>query len=79
MKLPLFTEAALVHDLPGYRLRKGDMVRLVDEHIAPDGDQGYSAEVLGAKGQILAVIAVSGKSVKGLTDDEVLNARGPTD
>jgi hypothetical protein len=35
------------------------LVRLVEHHVAPDGEEGYSAEVLGAKGQTVAVIAVA--------------------
>lgn len=75
MSFPLYTDAALVCDLPEFRLRRGDIVRLVDRHVAPDGDEGYSAEVLGATGQTLAVIAVSAKSLEALRDDEVLNVR----
>jgi hypothetical protein len=75
MTFPLYTDVALARDLPEYRLRRGDFVRLVDHHVAPDGDEGYSAEVLGAKGQTMAVIAVTAKSVEALRDDEVLSAR----
>jgi len=75
MTFPLYTDVALARDLPEYRLRKGDLVRLVEHHVAPDGDDGYSAEVLGAKGQTLAVIAVSAGSVEALRDDEVLSVR----
>jgi Domain of unknown function (DUF4926) len=70
-----YTDVALARDLPEYRLRRGDLVRLVEHHVAPDGDEGYSAEVLGANGQTLAVIAVSAKSLEALRDDEVLSVR----
>ena len=75
MKFPLYTEVSLSQDLPENRLRRGDMVRLVEHHVAPSGVDGYSAEVLGAKGQTLAVIAVEAKALEALRDDEVLNAR----
>lgn len=75
MKFPLYTDMALARDLPENRLRRGDMVRLVEHHVAPDGTDGYSAEVLGAKGQTLAVIAVEAKALEVLRDDEVLSAR----
>jgi hypothetical protein len=75
MTFPLYTDMALARDLPEYRLRRGDMVRLVERHVAPDGTEGYSAEVLGAKGQTLAVIAVETKALESLRDDEVLSAR----
>jgi hypothetical protein len=75
MKFPLYIDVALSRDLPQYRLCRGDLVRLVEHHVAPDGDEGYSAEVLGAKGQTLAVVAVSASSLEPLTDDEVLSVR----
>jgi len=50
-------------------------VRLVERHISPSGEEGYSAEVLGAKGQTLAVIAVAAASLESLRDDEVLSVR----
>jgi len=75
MTFPLYTDAALASDLPEHRLLRGDLVRLVDHHVAPDGEEGYSAEVLGAKGQTLAVIAVSSRSLEALRDDEVLSVR----
>ena len=63
MTFPLYTDVALARDLPEYRLRRGDMVRLVEHHVAPGGVEGYSAEVLGAKGQTLAVIAVEARAL----------------
>ena len=75
MTFPLYTDVALARDLPEYRLRRGDLLRLVEHHVAPDGEEGYSAEVLGAKGQTLAVVAVAAKAVEALRDDEVLSVR----
>jgi hypothetical protein len=75
MIFPLYTDVALARDLPEYRLRRGDLLRLVEHHVAPDGEEGYSAEVLGAKGQTLAVVAVAAKAVAALRDDEVLSVR----
>jgi hypothetical protein len=75
MTFPLYTDVALARDLPEYHLRRGDLVRLVEHHIAADGEEGYSAEVLGAKGQTLAVIAVAAKALESLRDNEVLSVR----
>ena len=75
MKFPLYTEVALARDVPEHRLRRGDLVRLVEHHRAPDGEEGYSVEVLGAKGQTFAVIAVEAKALEALRDDEVLSVR----
>ncbi|MDI1251357.1 MAG: DUF4926 domain-containing protein [Lacunisphaera sp.] len=75
MKFPLYSDLALTRDLPEHRLRRGDLVRLVEHHVAPDGEEGYSAEVLGAKGQTLAVIAVAAGALEELREDEVLSVR----
>ncbi len=75
MTFSLYSEVALSRDLPEHRLRRGDLVRLVDTHLAPDGSTGYSVEVLGAKGQTLAVVAVPEVAVEALRDDEVLSVR----
>jgi hypothetical protein len=71
----LYSDAALVCDLPQYRLRRGDIVKLVERHVAPDGTEGYSAEVLNALGETLAVIAVPATAVEALRPDEILSAR----
>ena len=75
MKFPLYIDLALACDLPEHRLRRGDLMRLVEHHVAPDGEEGYSAEVLGAKGQTLAVIAVAASALEELREDEVLSVR----
>jgi len=75
MTFPLYTDLALACDLPEHRFKRGDLVRLVEHHVAEDGSEGYSAEVLGAKGQTLAVIAVPADALESLRDDEVLSAR----
>ncbi len=75
MTFRLYTDVALAHDLPKYRLRRGDLVRLVEHHVSPGGEEGYSVEVLGAKGQTLAVVAIATKSLEALRDDEVLSVR----
>ena len=45
----LYADFALAHDPPKYRLCRGDLVRLVECHISPSGEEGYSAEVFGGK------------------------------
>lgn len=67
MTFPLYTEVALARDLPEHRLRRGDLVRLIEHHVAPDGKEGYSAEVLGANGQTFAVIALPSDALADLT------------
>ncbi len=75
MKLEPYTDAALTCDLPEYRLCRGDIVRLVDHHVAPDGTEGYSIEIFNAVGETIAVTAVPIAALKALRQDEVLSAR----
>jgi len=75
MKFELYTDVALARDLPEHRLKRGDIVKLVDYHVAPDRTEGYSVEVLNAVGGTLAVIAVSASALEALRQDEVLSAR----
>jgi hypothetical protein len=75
MKLEIYTDVALTCDLPEYRLRRGDIVKLVDHHMAADGAEGYSIEVFNAVGDTIAVTAVPATAVEALRGDEVLSAR----
>jgi hypothetical protein len=75
MELELFKEAKLTCDLPEHRLRRGDVVKLVDHHVAPDGTEGYSIEVFNAVSDTLAVTSVPASALETLREDEVLSAR----
>ena len=75
MKLELYTDVALACDLPEHRLRRGDIVKLVDHHVAPDGTEGYSIEVFNAVGNHIAVTAVPASALEALREDEILCAR----
>ena len=58
VKFELYTDVALSRDVPEHRLRRGDIVKLVDKHVAPDGTEGYSIEVFNAVGEPIAVTGV---------------------
>jgi hypothetical protein len=75
MKLELYKDAVLMCDVPEHRLKRGDIVKLVDHHIAPDGTEGYSIEVFNALGDTIAVTAVSVTALEPLREDEILCAR----
>jgi len=75
MKFDLSTDVALTWDLPEHRLRRGDIVKLVDHHMAPDGTAGYSIEVFNAVGDTIAVTVVPATALEALRGDEVLCAR----
>jgi hypothetical protein len=75
MKFELYTDAVLTRDVPEHKLKRGDVVKLVDHHFAPDGSEGYSIEVFNAVGDTIAVTAVSETSLEPLREDEILSAR----
>jgi len=75
MKFELYTDAALTCDLPEHRLRRGDIVKVVEHHVAPDGAEGYSIEVFNAVGDTIAVTAVPASALEALREDEVLHTR----
>ena len=75
MKLELYKDAVLTCDVLEHRLRRGDIVKLVDHHVAPDGTEGYSIEVFNAVGDTIAVTAVPVSALDPLREDEILCAR----
>jgi Domain of unknown function (DUF4926) len=75
MTLELYTDAVLKRDVPEHRLKRGDIVKLVDHHVAPDGTEGYSIEVFNAVGDTIAVTAVPTAALEPLREDEILCTR----
>jgi hypothetical protein len=75
MMFELYSDAALACDVPEHRLRRGDLVKLVEHQLAPDGTEGYSIEVFNALGETIAVTAVPESAREPLRQDEVLCAR----
>lgn len=54
MKFELYADVVLRCDVAEHRLRRGDIVKLVDHHVVPDGTEGYSIEVFNALGDTIA-------------------------
>ena len=77
MKFELYTDAVLACDVPEYRLKRGDVVKLVDHHVAPDGGEGYSIEVCNALGNTIAVTAVPESSLGRLRRKKSACAKMP--
>lgn len=75
MKFELYKEAVLTCNVPEHRLQRGDIVKPVDHHVAPDGTEGYSIEVFNAVGDTIAVTAVPATALEPLREDEILCAR----
>jgi hypothetical protein len=75
MRFELYTDVALTRDMPELGLRRGDLVKVVDHHVAPDGEEGYSIEVFNAVGETIAVTTVPVGGLEFLREDEVLSVR----
>ena len=58
-----------------HRLRRGDIVKLVEQHTAPDGTEGCSIEVINDVGDTIAVTAIAASALEALREDEILCAR----
>jgi hypothetical protein len=75
MKFELYKDVVLTRDVPEERLKRGDIVKLVEHHTGRDGEDGYSAEVFNAIGDTLAVITVAESALEPLREDEVCCVR----
>jgi hypothetical protein len=75
MEYRLYTEMSLAKSLPEQGLRQGDVVKLVDHHLAPDGEEGYSVEVFNAFGETVGVACVPESALAPLVANEVLSVR----
>ena len=75
MNFELYTEAVLTCDFPAHGLKQGDVVTLVDRHVAPDGTEGYSIEVFNALGETIAVTSVPASALDTLRPDEIFSVR----
>jgi Domain of unknown function (DUF4926) len=75
MVFPLFSRVALREDFSQHRLRKGDVATIVDHHLVPNGEDGYSLEVFNALGETIAVVVVAASQIEPLMRNEVLQVR----
>ena len=75
MKFELYKDVAVARGLPEQRLKRGDVVKVMEHHVARDGEEGYSAEEFNAIGDTLAVITVAGSALEALREDEACCVR----
>ena len=68
----------LTCDVPEHRPKRGDIVNLVDHHVAADGTDGFSIQVFNAVGNTIAVTFVPAAALEPLREDETLCARSVT-
>jgi hypothetical protein len=75
MKFELYQDMVLTRDLPDERLKRGDIVKLVEHHHGVNREDGYSAEVFNALGDSIAVITVPESALEPLREDEICCVR----
>jgi hypothetical protein len=75
MTVELYTDAVLTRDIPVHGLCAGDVVKVVDFHLAPGGGGGYSIEVFNTLGETIAVTSVNASDLEPLLADEIFSVR----
>ena len=75
MTFQLYTDAALTCDLAEHDLCAGDVVKIIDHHPVPGGEDGYSIEVFNALGDTIAVTSVPQSALESLSENEVFSVR----
>jgi len=72
MKFDLYSRVALAEDLPERRLRRSDVMTVVDLHAGRPGQEpGYSLELFNAVGETVDVVTLSESQIEPLTADEL--------
>jgi hypothetical protein len=75
MKLDLYKHAVITADLPELGLKRGDLVTVIEELQAPDGEAGYAVEVFNALGETLDVHMLPATALEPASEDEILCVR----
>ncbi len=75
MKYELFKEVVLHRDIPGKKLKKGDVATIVEHHPSTTSEDGYSLEVFNALGDTVAVVTVRESEIETLKESEVFSVR----
>ena len=75
MSYQLFEEVILLEDVTEKGLLKGDVATIVDYHLVPDGEDGYSLEVFNVLGDTIAVITLPESALAPLTENEIFSVR----
>ncbi|MFB8791884.1 MAG: DUF4926 domain-containing protein [Potamolinea sp.] len=74
--LELYQRVVLSRNIPEHKLKKGDVLTLIDYVPHPSGcEDGYILEVFNAVGESINVIAVPMSAVEPLRNDEILTVR----
>lgn len=75
MTYQLFQEVVLLKNIPEKGLQKGDVATIIDHHVAPNGEDGYSVEVFNAVGETVVVITLPASAISSLRENEIFSVR----
>jgi hypothetical protein len=67
MPLELFSDAILTVDVPEEELKVGDVGTVVERHVTPGIEEGYSVEFFDMTGYTVAVVTVPGSALRSPT------------
>lgn len=75
MSFALYKNAILTADLPEHDLRAGDVGTVVERHVVPSMEDGYSLEFFDMTGRTIAVVTVPERMLRGPMKGEVPTVR----
>jgi hypothetical protein len=75
MDFKLYTQVVLLGDLPGEKLKKGDVGTIVEEVTSPVGKPGFILEFFDANGQTVSVNMIDAQLLGPLPEHSILQVR----
>ena len=67
MAFELFSDVILTSDLPDDDLKAGDVGAVVERHVIPGKEDGYSVEFFDMTGQTVAVVTIAANLLRSPT------------
>ena len=67
MPFELFSDVILTNDFPEEALKAGDVGTVVERHVVPGMEDGYSVEFFDMTGETVAVVTVSASLLRSPT------------
>jgi hypothetical protein len=75
MAIELYMDVVLTRDLPEHRLCAGDVGTVVERHVVPGREDGYSVEFFEMTGRTVAVLTLSASTLRAPAGGEVPSVR----
>jgi hypothetical protein len=75
MNFEMYRDVILTVDLPDHALCAGDVGTVVERHVAPGREDGYSVEFFDMTGRTVAVVTLAGRCFRSPTAADRPSAR----